>query len=293
MKTSIRRVIGYQTFIGLIFLLATGCGEKTVQTIPVVTTAGVTEITKTTALSGGEITSDGDAPVTARGLCWSTKVNPTTIADTYTNDGSGLGSFSSNMIRLTPATTYYIRAYATNSIGTAYGNEVSFTTSPLTIGDEYQGGKIAYILQQGDPGYVAGEMHGIIAAVADLSSGIQWHNGSDVATGATATAIGTGNANTIAIVDVQGAGNYAAKACYDLVEGGYSDWYLPSQDELHKLYLSRNLIGGLNSNYDEYYWSSSEYTHDMSFFETFFFQPSFQGFQGKHVLYRVRAVRSF
>ena len=292
MKTSISRIIGYQTFIGIIFVLATGCGEKTVQTVPVVTTAVASEITKNTALSGGEITSDGGSTVTARGLCWSIAVSPT-IAGSFTTDGNGLGSFTSNLTGLTPGTNYYIRAYATNSIGTAYGNELSFSTGQLTIGDEYQGGKIAYILQQGDPGYVAGEMHGIIAAVADLSPGIQWHNGSDVATGATATAIGTGNANTIAIVNVQGQGTYAAKACYDLVEGGYSDWYLPSQDELHKLYLSRNLIGGLNSNFDEYYWSSSEYTHDMSFFDGFYFQNGYQGFQAKHVLYRVRAVRSF
>ncbi len=81
----------------------------------------------TTAVSGGNVTSDGGAAVTARGVCWSTNHNPTT-ADSKTVDGSGTGAFTSNLNGLIAGTTYYIRAYATNSAGTAYGDEVSFTT---------------------------------------------------------------------------------------------------------------------------------------------------------------------
>ena len=95
--------------------------------IPIVTTTTVTNITSTTATSGGNVTSDGGAAVTARGVCWSTTANPTT-ANSHTTNGSGTGSFTSNLTGLTPGTLYYIRAYATNSVGTAYGNEVSFTT---------------------------------------------------------------------------------------------------------------------------------------------------------------------
>ena len=98
-------------------------------------------------------------------------------------------------------------------------------TTP-SIGDNFQGGKVAYIFVSGDPGYVVGETHGLIAAPSDQGTSIQWYNGSTT-TGAIATALGTGNANTTAIVTNQGAGSYAAKICSDLVLGGYSDWYLP------------------------------------------------------------------
>jgi len=103
-------------------------------TLPTVTTTIISDITTTTATGGGNVTSDGGATVTARGVCWSTNQNPTT-ADSKTTDGSGTGSFVSSLIGLTPNTTYYVRAYATNSAGTAYGNQVSFVTGPSTISD--------------------------------------------------------------------------------------------------------------------------------------------------------------
>ncbi len=93
----------------------------------ILTTDNITSITSTSAVSGGNITNDGGSPITARGVCWSTLQNPT-IADNKTSDGTGTGSFTSNITGLTPSITYYVRAYATNSIGTNYGNDVSFTT---------------------------------------------------------------------------------------------------------------------------------------------------------------------
>lgn len=96
-------------------------------TMPTVTTSQVTNITQTTATGGGNVTSDGNATVTARGICWSTSHNPTT-SNSHTTNGTGTGSFTSSMTGLTANTTYYVRAYATNSTGTAYGSEVSFTT---------------------------------------------------------------------------------------------------------------------------------------------------------------------
>ncbi len=98
-----------------------------------VTTAVVSNITSTSATCGGNVTSDGGANVTARGVCWSTHHNPT-ISDSHTDDGSGTGSFTSGMTGLFPNTTYYVRAYAVNSVGTRYGNEVSFTTSNIEYG---------------------------------------------------------------------------------------------------------------------------------------------------------------
>jgi uncharacterized protein (TIGR02145 family) len=95
--------------------------------LPTITTSAISNITQTTATGGGNVTSDGGATVTARGVCWSTLPGPTT-SDSKTTDGTGLGSFTSSLSGLTINTPYYVRAYATNSQGTAYGNLVTFTT---------------------------------------------------------------------------------------------------------------------------------------------------------------------
>lgn len=92
------------------------------------TTMPIGNITSTSATSGGNITNNGGTPVTQRGIVWSTSPNPTTANNSTTN-GSGTGSYTSNLSNLTANTTYYVRAYATNSAGTAYGNQVSFTTT--------------------------------------------------------------------------------------------------------------------------------------------------------------------
>jgi len=105
----------------------------TLATAPVVTTSEVSSVTTFTAKSGGTVISDGGGgPVTARGTCWSILENPTT-GDSKTENGPGLGPFTSNLIDLKANTTYYIRAYATNEAGTDYGNQVSFTTNSDTI----------------------------------------------------------------------------------------------------------------------------------------------------------------
>ncbi len=99
---------------------------------PTVITKNVTGITATSATTGGNVLSDGGDPVTVRGVCWSTSPNPT-LADSHTVDGSGTGPFSSSLEGLTPQQTYYVRAYATNSEGTAYGSELQFTTPCAAI----------------------------------------------------------------------------------------------------------------------------------------------------------------
>lgn len=95
--------------------------------LPTVITVTITDILARTATSGGNVTDDGGAPVTARGVCWSTSTGPT-ISSSKTTDGTGLGTFISHLTGLLPYTTYYLRAYATNCAGTAYGNEFSFKT---------------------------------------------------------------------------------------------------------------------------------------------------------------------
>ena len=102
-------------------------GESRINTPLLSATAAVTSITATTATSGGIVSADGGDPVTARGVCWSTTVNPTT-ADNKTIDGTGVGTFTSAITGLASGTTYYVRSYATNSMGTTYGPEIIFRT---------------------------------------------------------------------------------------------------------------------------------------------------------------------
>ena len=98
---------------------------------PVITTVEVTGIGSSSAISGGNISSDGGAEITARGVCWATAANPT-ISDNKTTNGTGTGIFASNITGLVPGTAYHVRAYATNNIGTSYGNDITFTASAVT-----------------------------------------------------------------------------------------------------------------------------------------------------------------
>ena len=113
-------------------LLSVRCIRGAGLNTPSVTTSAVSGITRTTATSGGNVTADGGSAVTARGVCWSTSKYPT-INDSKTTDGTGTGSFTSAITGLTADTKYYVRAYATNALGTFYGDTVSFTTIAAVI----------------------------------------------------------------------------------------------------------------------------------------------------------------
>lgn len=113
----------------------TTSGSSGTATVPTVKTAAVSNISSNAASSGGNITSDGGGAISARGVCWNTEENPTTN-DSLTNDGSGTGDFASTLTGLSSGTTYFVRAYATNSEGTAYGDQMTFTVgSPLVSGN--------------------------------------------------------------------------------------------------------------------------------------------------------------
>jgi hypothetical protein len=187
--------------------------------------------------------------------------------------------------------TWKVRGSGASGTG-AWSASVSFKVA-LKIGDVYQGGKVAYIFKPADPDYVLGQTHGLIAAKADMSqsAGRRWYNGTYTATGATGTALGTGSANTDTIIAVQGATatSYAAGWARAYRGGGYSDWYLPSKDELNKLFLRQAVIGGFGPHY---YWSSSEYDAATAWAKAFDLSSPAYAYSKNGPSY-VRAVRSF
>jgi hypothetical protein len=232
----------------------TGTIVRAIRTLypkPTVTTDTPVHLTSTSCTSGGNVTSDGGSTVTAYGVCWNAAGAPS-LSNSSTTDGSGTGTFTSTITGLTLGNLYFIRAYATNFEGTRYGDEETYVA--LGIGDSYQGGYVAYIFQSGDPGYVAGQVHGIIVAPNNLASAKYGCSGTQYA-GTAGTALGTGLSNTVNQDTGCPTGGIAAELCNQLNLNTYGDWYLPSKDDLNKLYLARTLItGGFSSGI---YWSSS------------------------------------
>ena len=171
----------------------------------------------------------------------------------------------------------------------------------LVVGQSYGGGIVAYILRNVDPGYDANVQHGLIAATGDQSTGIAWITGGNTQTtwvngtdyGGTSIDYGTGQANTNAMMDQTGYAGGAAEVCDDYTNadtgtGVYSDWFLPSKEELNKLYINRVAIGGFVDDYD---WGSSEGNANHAWYQYFFNGSQYNYFKSRTD--RVRAVRAF
>ncbi len=240
---------------------------------------GTTTITATQAESGPFSQTAINAVLTVQNIVVLSKFGKQTNSDlNYVNKNGGL----------------------TKIYGLGLNGTLIAAKSVVAIGDSFRGGKVAYILQEGDPGYDPDVQHGLIAATTDLSSGIKWSNVSNSITNATGTAIGTGLSNTNTIITNQGATatNYAAGLARAYTGGGFLDWYLPSKEELNKLYLNKTAIGGFTGTF---YWSSTEGSTSSQNLNYAWGQYFTNGVQqdydntygAKTTLQSVRAVRSF
>ena len=291
----------------------------TLSGIPVVTTAEVTDVTGNSALCGGTVT-DGGLEITARGVCWSTSPNPT-LNDSHTADGTGTGSFTSSLTGLSASTTYYVRAYATNSYVTIYGGEQSFTTEA----GGGSGGDHAYVdlgLPSGllwatcNVGAEAPEDYGDYFAWDETQpkdtydwSTYQYYDGSNVT-----KYTGSDGLTTLLPEDDAATANWG------------SDWRMPTKEEWQELYnnttvtwttqngVNGRLFTASNGNslflpaagcrsssylYDAgsngYYWSSSLYTGSPNYAWYFAFYSDYYDmyyFYYRYIGQGVRPVRS-
>lgn len=251
-------------------------------TLPTLNTSAISSINVYSAISGGNITSDGGSPISERGICYNTTSNPTT-SNSKILSGTGKGTFTSNLTGLIQNTSYYVRAYAVNIVGTAYGEILNFKTIPaLILGQNYQGGLIFYL--------DATKEHGLICAPTDQSGGAIWGCSGTSITNSNGTSIGTGQANTSAIISGCATTGIAARICNDLILSGYSDWYLPSLSELGLAFsnLAAKGLGGFQSTY---YWSSSQYSSTSSYLQNFSNGITYT--TTKSSSFRVRAIRIF
>jgi len=257
-------------------LLATGC----LFTTPIAVTGVALDQTTMTLTAGGAtgtlVATVAPADVTNKSVTWSSS------APAVATVANGV---------VTPLTAGTTIITVTTVDGDFTATCAVTVNQAVAVGESYGGGIVAYILVDGDTGYDSGEQHGLIAATEDQSVGIMWALPAYQSTpvGGTDTLLGTGSANTDNIIVQNGGGStYAAGLARAYNGGSYTDWFLPSKDELNKLYINKVAIGGF---FADFYWSSSELNAYVAWGQAFI--NGYQYGNYEYSAYRVRAVRAF
>lgn len=279
--------------------------------IPVVLNS-IDSISDSSCTITAKIDDLGKDTILYQGVCWSTTPNPVYDSSAHLLSTTNGSPFSLCFKGLNPRTTYYVRAFAANDKGIGYGDQITITTpakSPFTYGQFYAGGFIFYIDSTGN--------HGLVCDTTDLKDSvqirdtlnnlvainyydsIQWRTNSGADTsGASATAISTytfnvDSFNTVRIMALDSSPHNAASICFNYRGGGYTNWYLPSKDELNNIYL--NLTArGIGNMSPTTYWSSSNYitTTNINAWAQYFGNGNQYYFNESFYL-NVRAVRAF
>lgn len=265
------------------------------QNLPNVVLLPVQNIDFIKATIGGQIVNDGGLPITSSGICISESApNPDISNSTVLSNQNGSTLFNFNLDNLTENITYYIRAFATNLAGTSYSSTATFTTrNYYSVGETGPAGGIVFFSKND----TLDGWQFLEAAQVDRPGTFTWSGNNQASTNVTNCSIGAGLSNTNSVVAQIGlSSSYAARSCYDYSVNSFSDWFLPSRDEL--LLIRTNLGLGLNSNYglaNAYYWSSSE---DAGFSQNAWSvhmtsSANFSITISKGTFYKVRPIRRF
>lgn len=256
---------------------------KTLVSAPILDNLSLVEITSTSAVLKGEILYNGGGSVTSKGICFSTSPNATVQNNVLYSSGI-TDTFSIAINGLNPETTYYIRAFAYNETELVYSSEKTITTpyQLFGIGYTYQGGIIFYIDDSGT--------HGLLAAPTDQSTNTGWGCAGITLSGANSTLPGGGVQNTLDIIGGCPSADIAAYYCNNLSLSGYTDWYLPSKEELQFMYQNLHATGKGNfSNLS--YWSSTQTDANTAW--GYHFGNNTQSSSNKNSPFAVRAIRAF
>jgi hypothetical protein len=238
------------------------------------------------ATISGSILPSGGSVISERGFCYSYSNPQPTVYDNLTSLGSSTGSFENDYSFYSMEdTVMYVRAFATNIEGITYSDVITYVRPSVYIGQELEGGIVFYIDETGE--------HGLVAALEDLGQ-FEWGCNGISISGIDGQAIGTGLQNTLEIVAGCSETPIAASEALAYESEGYSDWYIPSKDELQEMYNtignggSEGDIGGFGNGV---YWSSSEFNNNYAWYVNFNDGVTFYSYKGYP--YRVRVIRAF